>query len=110
MAKKSAETKATKANLRQKPTHKTKPAKGITTPTELCMIALDQLRLSPDNVRKVPASATDNAELLASICENGIKQNLVVHASGENTFYVDAGGRRLNAGFVAKFSTYFPLC
>ncbi|MEP5771492.1 ParB/RepB/Spo0J family partition protein [Nisaea sp.] len=61
------------------------------------MIPLDQLELSPLNVRKVAASAADDAELLTSIRENGIKQNLVVHAISGEKFAVDAGGRRLNA-------------
>jgi len=55
------------------------------------------LELSPLNVRKVAASAADDAELLASIRENGIKQNLVVHALSDAKFAVDAGGRRLKA-------------
>lgn len=62
---------------------------------DLRLIPLDQLELSPLNERKVAASATDDAELLASIRENGIKQNLVVHAVSDNKFAVDAGGRRL---------------
>jgi ParB family transcriptional regulator, chromosome partitioning protein len=45
----------------------------------------------------VAASASDDAELLASIRETGIKQNLVVHALSESRFAVDAGGRRLKA-------------
>lgn len=45
------------------------------------------------NVRKVAASASDYAELLASIRETDIKQNLVVHALSETRFAVDAGGR-----------------
>ena len=61
------------------------------------MIPLDQLEPSPLNVRKVAASASDEAELLASIRETGIKQNLVVHALSETRFAVDAGGRRLKA-------------
>nr|WP_246831582.1 ParB/Srx family N-terminal domain-containing protein [Thioclava sp. L04-15] len=64
---------------------------------DIRMIPLDQLEPSPLNVRKVAASATDDAELLASIREIGIKQNLVVHALSETHFAVDAGGRRLKA-------------
>ncbi|AXI52988.1 hypothetical protein NAS141_02756 [Sulfitobacter sp. NAS-14.1] len=70
---------------------------AITMTQDLRLIPLDQLELSPLNVRKVAASATDDAELLASIHENGIKQNLVVHALPEGKFAVDAGGRRLKA-------------
>lgn len=64
---------------------------------DLRMIPLDQLEPSPLNVRKVAASAADDTELLASIRENGIKQNLVVHALPDAKFAVDAGGRRLKA-------------
>ena len=70
---------------------------AITMTQDLRMIPLDQLELSPLNVRKVAASATDDAELLASIRENGIKQNLVVHVLPDGKFAVDAGGRRLKA-------------
>jgi len=70
---------------------------AITLTQDLRLIPLDQLKLRPLNVRKVAASATDDAELLASIRENGIKQNLVVHALTDGKFAVDAGGRRLKA-------------
>ena len=66
-------------------------------PADIRMIPLDQLEPSPLNVRKVAASASDDAELLASIRETGLKQNLVVHALSETRFAVDAGGRRLKA-------------
>jgi len=65
--------------------------------TDIRMIPLNQLEPSPLNVRKVAASASDDAELLVSIRETGIKQNLVVHALSETRFAVDAGGRRLKA-------------
>ena len=70
---------------------------AITMRHDLRLISLDLLELSPLNVRKVAASAADDAELLASIRENGIKQNLVVHALTDGKFAVDAGGRRLKA-------------
>ena len=70
---------------------------AIAMTQDLRVIPLDQLEFSPLNVRKVAASAADDAELLASIRENGIKQNLVVHALSDAKFAVDAGGRRLNA-------------
>ncbi|WP_254656688.1 ParB/RepB/Spo0J family partition protein [Leisingera sp. JC1] len=75
-------------------------ATGTATPdgaADIRLIPLDQLEPSPLNVRKVAASASDDAELLASIRETGIKQNLVVHALSETRFAVDAGGRRLKA-------------
>ncbi|MDD9722844.1 ParB N-terminal domain-containing protein, partial [Sulfitobacter sp. PR48] len=78
---------------------KTKAA-GSATPdgaADIRLIPLDQLEPSPLNVRKVAASASDEAELLASIRETGVKQNLVVHALSGTRFAVDAGGRRLKA-------------
>jgi len=70
---------------------------GAVRSYEIRMIPLDQLEPSPFNVRKVAACAADDAELIASVRENGIKQNLVVHAVTDKRFAVDAGGRRLNA-------------
>ncbi len=81
-------------------TAKKTEAAGSTTPgstSEIRMIPLNQLEPSPLNVRKVAANASDDVELLASIREIGIKQNLVVHALSETHFAVDAGGRRLKA-------------
>src|SRR3954463_9661466 len=62
-------------------------------------IPLDRLVLSPTNVRKVPASASEDAELKASIRACGLKQNLIVcPVAGEpERFAVTAGGRRLKA-------------
>jgi ParB family chromosome partitioning protein len=62
-------------------------------------IPLDQLVLSPVNVRKAPPSAAEDAELKASIRAGGLKQNLVVHPSAEanGVHAVTAGGRRLKA-------------
>ncbi|MDF1803579.1 ParB/RepB/Spo0J family partition protein [Thalassovita sp.] len=90
-----------KTTTRSKPTAAKKTeAAGSATPdgaADIRLIPLDQLEPSPLNVRKVAASASDDAELLASIRETGIKQNLVVHALSETRFAVDAGGRRLKA-------------
>jgi len=90
-----------KTTTRPKPAtaNKTEPA-GSARPdgaADIRMIPLDHLELSLLNVRKVATSATDDAELLASIRETGLKQNLVVHALSETRFAVDAGGRRLKA-------------
>jgi ParB family chromosome partitioning protein len=62
-------------------------------------IPLNQLILSPTNVRKVPPTAAEDAELKASIGSRGLKQNLVVHRStGDEAIHeVTAGGRRLKA-------------
>ena len=68
------------------------------TPTEIRNIPLSQLSLSPQNVRKAKPSATDDAELEASILAHGLKQNLGVVRSGEDDRYlVHSGGRRLKA-------------
>ena len=87
----------TKAKTTKPPVAAKAATTAIAMKQDLRMIPLDQLELSPLNVRKVAASATDDAELLASIRENGIKQNLVVHALPDGKFAVDAGGRRLKA-------------
>jgi ParB family chromosome partitioning protein len=70
----------------------------ITTPS-VRKIPLNKLVLSPTNVRKVPASAAEDAELKASIASRGLMQNLVVHRSaGDEAIHeVTAGGRRLKA-------------
>ena len=90
-----------KTATRPKPTNlKKTEAAGSATPdaaADIRMIPPDQLETSPLNVRKVAASASDDAALLSSIRETGIKQNLVVHALSESRFAVDAGGRRLKA-------------
>jgi len=96
------------ASRKSKSTAKAKPrrtrkspkpeqAEGAAKVAEIRLIPLNQLVLSPKNVRKVAASEADDAELLASIREEGIKQNLVVYAGEKDTFLVDAGGRRLKA-------------
>lgn len=61
------------------------------------MIPLDKLRISPKNVRKVQPTETEDAEMLASVREKGIIQNLVGYEGDDGFTYVDAGGRRLKA-------------
>lgn len=95
MAKSQPKAKTTKLPVAAKTADAATTATTMTQ--DLRLIPLDQLELSPLNVRKVAASATDDAELLASIRENGIKQNLVVHVLPDGKFAVDAGGRRLKA-------------
>jgi ParB family chromosome partitioning protein len=66
--------------------------------TDVCYLFLEQLTLSPDNVRKTPATEAEDAELEASIRAKGILQNLIVHSTGidgKGVYLVDAGGRRL---------------
>ncbi len=95
MAKSQTKAKTKKPAVAAKTADAAAPPIAMTQ--DLRMIPLDKLELSPLNVRKVAASAADDAELLASIRENGIKQNLVVHAISGEKFAVDAGGRRLKA-------------
>lgn len=67
--------------------------------TTVRKIPLDRLVLSPANARKTPPSAAEDAELKASIKARGLKQNLVVCPSPEESglYAVTAGGRRLKA-------------
>ncbi|EAU39842.1 hypothetical protein FP2506_00470 [Fulvimarina pelagi HTCC2506] len=68
------------------------------TPTEIRNIPLSELSLSSQNVRKAKPSASEDAELEASILAHGLKQNLGVVRSGEDDRYlVHSGGRRLKA-------------
>jgi ParB family chromosome partitioning protein len=66
--------------------------------TNVRYLSLEQLMLSPENVRKTPATEAEDAELEASIRAEGILQNLIVHPTGidgKGVYLVDAGGRRL---------------
>ena len=70
----------------------------MTARSKIRYIALNQLVLSPTNVRKTPATAAEDAALEASIRAHGIKQNLIVHPTpidNKGLYEVDAGGRRL---------------
>lgn len=69
------------------------PTKPVTN-SEIRMIPLAKLKLSPKNVRKTPATAAEDDELYASIKTIGVKQNLLVHEA-DGSFQVHAGGRRL---------------
>jgi ParB family chromosome partitioning protein len=72
----------------------------MTATSKVRNIALNQLVLSPTNVRKTPPSAAEDAELKASIRARGLKQNLVVHPASldpTDVHAVVAGGRRLKA-------------
>src|ERR1700730_18279131 len=78
--------------------HRASPA--MTAASAVRTIPLDNLVLSPSNVRKTPPSAAEEAELKASIRARGLKQNLVVHAASldpNGLHAVVAGGRRLKA-------------
>jgi ParB/RepB/Spo0J family partition protein len=64
------------------------------------MIPLGRLGLSPDNPRRMGAG--DLTGLKASICADGVLQNLVVYpvpdqGAGDPSYYVAAGGRRFRA-------------
>jgi ParB family transcriptional regulator, chromosome partitioning protein len=69
----------------------------MTTTSIVRNIPLDRLVLSPTNVRKSPASASEDAELKASIRAGGLKQNLIVcpEPGKPERFAVTAGGHRL---------------
>jgi ParB family chromosome partitioning protein len=70
----------------------------LTARSKVQNICLNQLVLSPANVRKTAATAGEDAALEASIRANGILQNLIVHAlpiDGKGVYEVEAGGRRL---------------
>ena len=65
-------------------------------------IPLSQLELSPENVRKTPASGNALAELTASIAAHGLIGSLLVQSphpgpDGAGRYPVIAGGRRLAA-------------
>ena len=65
-------------------------------------IPLNQLELSPANVRKTSAGKTAFAELKASIAAHGLLENLIARAiepgpNGNVRYAVIAGGRRLTA-------------
>ncbi|MBV1897678.1 MAG: ParB N-terminal domain-containing protein [Rhodobacteraceae bacterium] len=84
-------------NPKSKSAAKSKAAGAASLPElEPQMIPLNQLVISPKNVRKTPATEDQDAELYASIKETGLKQNLLVHKVGTK-FHVHAGGRRLAA-------------
>ncbi|MBL4582972.1 MAG: ParB N-terminal domain-containing protein [Gammaproteobacteria bacterium] len=105
MARKTSKAKTTKsattskAASRPKASATTAAKDDVVKPIvgEIQMIPLNKLELSPKNVRKAKPSETDDAELLASIRENGIKQNLAGYEIGNGEYLIDAGGRRLKA-------------
>lgn len=76
---------------------KSAKAPAATKIADIQMIPLNQLNLSPKNIRKVAPSEAEDAEMLASVRDEGIKQNLVVYPGKGKMFLVDAGGRRLKA-------------
>lgn len=60
-------------------------------------LRLDQLRISPLNVRKSPPTAEKMEELKSSIADHGVLQNLVVRAVGADNFEILSGSRRFDA-------------
>jgi len=60
-------------------------------------VSLNDLVLSPLNVRKTPPGAAEQEELTASLLAHGLLENLVVRAADGGRFEVLAGGRRLAA-------------
>ena len=88
------------------PHDNTAPVCSVPSPQTSTALAVAKLRILPqsahpfpDQCRKTPPSAAEDAELKASIRAAGLKQNLVVHpAAGEEGVHaVTAGGRRLKA-------------
>ncbi len=73
----------------------------MTTTSIVRNIPLDRLVLSPANVRKTPASASEDAELKASIRAGGLKQNLIVCPYQRRTGAVRRHRRRAAAQGVA---------
>ncbi len=63
--------------------------------THIQQIPLANLRISPRNARKT--GGADIEDLAASIAAEGLLQNLVVTASNDGVYDVEAGGRRLRA-------------
>lgn len=94
---KSSKTPEKPAAARKRKTAKPAPETKANPFAEIRMIPLNKLALSPKNVRKVAPTATEDAELLASIRENGVKQNLAGYECGKDQYRIDAGGRRLKA-------------
>ncbi len=64
---------------------------------DIRFLPLDKLVLSPLNARKTPLGEAEQAELKASLQAHGLLENLVVHTNGDDSFAVNAGGRRLMA-------------
>ncbi len=60
-------------------------------------IHLNELVLSPQNVRKTPPTDGEQAELAASIRAHGLLENLIVRRTEDGGHEVLAGGRRLMA-------------
>jgi ParB family transcriptional regulator, chromosome partitioning protein len=68
---------------------------------------LSQLRLAPENVRKVKPKAID--QLAAGLLAHGQLQNLVGYAEGK-FIYVSAGGRRYRAFKQLEKTKAIPSC
>src|SRR5438105_3700957 len=66
------------------------------TPTQPQLIAVNRLEKSPLNARRT-AVKVGMGELKASLLAHGLMQNLVVTDTGDGTYRVIAGGRRLEA-------------
>jgi ParB family transcriptional regulator, chromosome partitioning protein len=66
------------------------------TPTQPQLIAVSRLEKSPLNARRTSVKV-GMEELKASLLAHGLMQNLVVTDTGDGTYRVIAGGRRLEA-------------
>jgi ParB family chromosome partitioning protein len=77
------------------------------TPTQPQLIAVNRLEKSPLNVRRSTV-AVGMEELKASLLAHGLMQNLVVTDTGDGTYRVIAGGRRLEAIQVLQAEGKLP--
>jgi ParB family transcriptional regulator, chromosome partitioning protein len=66
------------------------------TPTQPQLLAVSRLEKSPHNARRTTVNV-GMEELKASLLAHGLMQNLVVTDTGDGTYRVIAGGRRLEA-------------
>lgn len=60
-------------------------------------LTVKKLGVSPDNIRKSPATEAQDEELKASIDANGVFQNLIVTKAPRGKYLVHDGARRLSA-------------
>ncbi len=77
-------------------------------PTQPELIAVSRLEKSPLNARRTGARIALE-ELKASLLAHGLMQNLVVTDSGDGTYRVIAGGRRLEAIHSLQFEGKLPV-
>lgn len=72
------------------------------------IIPVKQLKIAPDNIRKTPATKTEDQQLKASIRNTGVILPLIVKAGGKGQYLVYAGGRRLEQTQLLIKEKAFP--